>query len=388
MKIVYYSKTFFADCDFPLIKALQDKGIDVRYYMSLPRNFQMDNLIELDKPIKRMQLVKASKIKGMEKYKDCIDLNRLYFIAGYPNRVFWFPSWFFWLYCVIHILLQKPDVIHIDWQLSSPFEKLLLLTKCVRKRVMTVHDPIAHTGNYCKKDEKNRKQSFAWANKFILLNKVQVQDFVDTYNIDIENIYFSHLGVYDSISRVKSLQLSFDSPYILFFGYINKYKGLEYLLKAMALVHKDYPELKLIIAGRGDFYFDVNEYMNLDYIEWRNRYIGVAELAGLLHGCICVVCPYTDATQSGVVQTAFSSGVPVIATNVGALPEVVIDGINGLIVKPLDSTELCSAIKKIYSQEDLRVRMVDNVKRFWQNNNSWDSISNDYIDVYLECQNK
>ena len=77
------------------------------------------------------------------------------------------------------------------------------------------------------------------------------------------------------------------------------------------------------MAGGGKFHFDVSEYEALDYIGIRNRFIPDDEMVALIKNCAFMVCPYTDATQSGVIMSAFAFNKPVIATDVGGLPEMV-----------------------------------------------------------------
>lgn len=81
--------------------------------------------------------------------------------------------------------------------------------------------------------------------------------------------------------------------------------------------------MNLVIAGGGQIYFDFKPYENLNYIKLINEYIPISSLSGLLQNALFAVCPYKDATQSGVVQMAFSANVPLIVTNVGDLPNAV-----------------------------------------------------------------
>ena len=108
--------------------------------------------------------------------------------------------------------------------------------------------------------------------------------------------------------------------YVLFFGRISPYKGVEYLFRAMERVHKVHPNVKVIVAGSGEMYFDASEYEKYEYVKIVNRFIELDELADLIRGALFTVCPYTDATQSGVVYSSFALNTPVIATNVGGLP--------------------------------------------------------------------
>lgn len=387
MKVIYYSPAFFSDCDFPLIKALQKKGIDIRYYIPLNLNFQKSGLLEFDKPIRKWGIFKASEMKEMTMYKDCIDLNHLYFICGFVSK-WWFPmSWLLYLYVFFHMLSQRADVFHFTWQFNC-FERLLFLLKFTRK-IMTVHDPIQHSGlNNYEKNEKSRVRCFKWADNFILLNNVQIADFSSRYGIDKRRIKVSHLGVYDALGYIESPDISIKSPYIIFFGQISPHKGLEYLLEAMRIVHREYPELKLLIAGSGDLYFDVTPYENIDFVIWENRYVGIRELISMVKNSFFAVCPYKDATQSGVIQTAFALDVPVVATNVGVLPSIVEDGIFGRIVPACNSKALGEAICELIESPETLKRMRENILRQWLPAMSWTSIANDYVKLYNICNEK
>ena len=114
------------------------------------------------------------------------------------------------------------------------------------------------------------------------------------------------------------------------------YKGLDYLLPAMQHVHQQCPDCKLIVAGGGTFHFDITPYHTLSYIDVRNRFIPDSELVALIQHAAFMVCPYTDATQSGVIMSAYAFEKPVIATNVGGLPEMVSHQHYGLIIKERD----------------------------------------------------
>jgi glycosyltransferase involved in cell wall biosynthesis len=133
----------------------------------------------------------------------------------------------------------------------------------------------------------------------------------------------------------------------LFFGAISQYKGVDILLKAMPLVFKEFPSETLIIADR------MKEGLNLDQdiinkyksqIVILDRYIPNEELFALIQESKFVVCPYLDATQSGVLMTAFALNKPVIATNVGAFPEYIEHNITGMLVPVSDPDKLANAI--------------------------------------------
>ena len=148
------------------------------------------------------------------------------------------------------------------------------------------------------------------------------------------------------------------------------------------MVHGRYPELMLVVAGGGNYYFDVEPYKELDYVRIINRYIGTRELAGMLRACEFGVCPYKDATQSGVVQTAFTLGVPMVVTNVGALAVAVQHNITGLVVKPCDANDLANGIMDLYSNKEKRNTMRTHIKEIWMKDMGWETIADDYLKCY------
>lgn len=114
--------------------------------------------------------------------------------------------------------------------------------------------------------------------------------------------------------EVPSELINIDKPYILFFGRIEAYKGVELLCDAFLSC----PELKdnfyLVIAGKGSFFIDSNK-RKTNVIEM-NRYIKDSEIAYIYRNAAAVVYPYISATQSGVLTLAFFFGTPVLASDV------------------------------------------------------------------------
>lgn len=143
---------------------------------------------------------------------------------------------------------------------------------------------------------------------------------------------------------------------ILFFGHIRKYKGLDILIEAFAMALKRDPQLTLKIAG--EMFYDKEEDCNpLSLIEKLNlresvtadiRYIPNEEIPEIFHDVDLAVFPYRSASQSGPLTVAYSYGVPVIATKVGGLPDVVMEGESGFLVEPERPDLLAEAIIKFF----------------------------------------
>lgn len=136
--------------------------------------------------------------------------------------------------------------------------------------------------------------------------------------------------------------------YLLFFGLVRKYKGLELLLKAMPYIVQQIKDLKLIIAG--EFYSGKEEYFNMlnelqiiEHVHIVNRFIPSEEVKYFFSLADLVVQPYLTATQSGITQIAYHFEIPVVVTDVGGLAELVPDGKVGYVV-PVDYTQVARAV--------------------------------------------
>jgi len=169
-------------------------------------------------------------------------------------------------------------------------------------------------------------------------------------------------------------------PTLLFFGYLHEEKGLPDLIDALPQVAARVPELRVVIAGEPEL--DVAPLQSraralgvADRIEWRLRYVEAAEVGALFTAATAVVLPYRKASQSGVAFLAGAYGRPLVATRVGALPEVVRDGVSGLLVPPEDPQALAAALKELLSDPVRARKMGGAHARFCRTEGSWASIA-------------
>jgi len=143
-----------------------------------------------------------------------------------------------------------------------------------------------------------------------------------------------------------------DGNIILFFGFIREYKGLKYLIRALPEVLS---KVQVTLFVVGEFWKDKDEYIRLikevkieNNIILVDEYVPNEDVGYYFSAADLVAQPYTSATGSGVIQIAFGFNKPVIATEVGCLPEVVEDGKTGYLVPPESTHELAEAIIKFF----------------------------------------
>lgn len=157
-------------------------------------------------------------------------------------------------------------------------------------------------------------------------------------------------------AALEKLGLPIDNKYMMFFGFIRDYKGLDILLEAFADSQFRDSGYKLIIAG--EYYAKKEKYQNLiakynlaNDIHQFDGFIADSEVSNYFNACDLLVQPYKTATQSGVTQIAYHFNKPMIVTNVGGLSEMCPDGRVGYVVDPNPSA-IKDAILKFYNDTD------------------------------------
>lgn len=151
------------------------------------------------------------------------------------------------------------------------------------------------------------------------------------------------------------LKLDPSKRYMLFFGLIRDYKGLDLLLKAYADSRFREMDIRLIVAGEfygsSEKYFELEKELGLEgKIIWSNDFVPNAEVRYYFGAADLVVQPYRTATQSGISQIAYHFEKPMLVTNVGGLPEIVPNGKAGLVVNP-DPAEIADGIIDFFTND-------------------------------------
>jgi glycosyltransferase involved in cell wall biosynthesis len=186
---------------------------------------------------------------------------------------------------------------------------------------------------------------------------------------------------------LSELRLNPDHKYILFFGFIRSYKGLDLLIEALSYEGLKGKDIRLVVAG--EFYEDEAPYRELvrkydlsEEIIFHDHFIKDSEVPLYFSMADLVVQPYKSATQSGVTQIAYQYGKPMLVTDVGGLKEIVSHGKCGYVVKP-DPREISISLID-YFENDRKASFTECVinekKKF-----SWEKMTGTINEVLSEC---
>lgn len=267
---------------------------------------------------------------------------------------------FNWIKVASYIKKQKPDLVLFQWlhPYFAPCYWWLLNSLRSFKTLAIVHNALPH-----ERFVMDKFLTKITLGKFdYLISHAQTDADILKGILPKANIKINPHPAYNffKISNMtketarNQLKIKSDDKVLLFFGLVREYKGLKHLLKAMPEIINNIPNVKLIIAG--DFAGKKSEYDELinvegvsDHLLIRDGHIPIPEVEPYFAASDIVVLPYESATQSGVIQVAYSFGKPVLATRVGGLPDVVDNMETGYVIEPQSPNEIATAINDFYS---------------------------------------
>ena len=279
----------------------------------------------------------------------------------------------------------RPDVVH--WQLGGNIVDLALLP-CFRRYplVSTFHDVSLHAGEEHRLGNLVRHLIRRSSDAIIVHGQTLRQEMMSRHNMPAGKVHAIHIGEHEvaPFKRYERQDIQEQGNLILFFGRIWEYKGLQYLIEAEPLITAAVPDARIVIAGAGEDFKRYEEMIGnrRDNFIVHNRRIPYDEGAGLFQRCSVVVLPYTEASQSGVVPTAYGFKKPVIVTDVGSIPEIVDNEKTGLVVPPRDAGALAKAIIRLLKDDKLRQRMGETAYQKLKKDFSWDAIAERTGEVY------
>ena len=287
------------------------------------------------------------------------------------------------------IRLINPSIVHIH---STFGLSLSILNSCKNiPTVMTLHDSglvcpglkmLKNDNSYCKEQScKNEKFINCFINKccnksieaslrhclLSYLNKKllhgidmyitpsnSLKELVLNANIGINENNIVTVNNFLSNDEIKDIQPNYNNKgYFLYIGRLSKEKGVHYLLEAMNYLPR---EIKLHIVGKGPEeenlkrYANLNNLDNVKFLGFKNR----EEIKEEYQNCIATILPCNWFEIFGMTNIeSFINGKPVIASNIGGIPEIVEDNVNGLLFEPANVEQLKECILKYWNNPDL-----------------------------------
>lgn len=379
---------FHEEPNLCLAKALGKAGYKVDFYL-------VDDVLRSKGYQAGIEYKNAMRIPGLIKLDPKVAPEIVNYYKGLPVRLFLFrlisfsPKLLFInrliiKYCVSAIKRQKYDVINIVGQ--NPWLIYFYNELHGENIVDTIHEVGSH---------QDGVQSTSFID-FIIKKRIRLifpsestrQRFMTIRGSDNCKTTVIPLGIYTAnllYKRNINLHLNIEAGKIifLFYGYLKPYKGLDMLKEAFLGVKKTTDNFYLIIAGAGsdpniDFFKSQTNCMVM------NRFLTDGEMMQLNDIADVVLLPYKSASQSGIVPVSFMFGNPVIATNVGAMPEYIKNGENGIIVPKNDAIAFSYAMLKLLNDEPLLEHLRQGAKEFGHGDRfDWKNIAKETLKFYF-----
>jgi glycosyltransferase involved in cell wall biosynthesis len=300
-----------------------------------------------------------------------------------------------WLITGKRIKRQKPDILLLRFWLPFMGPCLGTVSRITRSnkhtKVVCIFDNVIPHEK--RPGDKFLTRYFTKSIDGAIVMSVTVEDELKTFRRDIPiklnpHPLFDNYG--DAVPKeyaLAALNLDPEFSYLLFFGFIRAYKGLDLLLDAFADHRLRNRKLKLLVAG--EFYEDdapyrtkIKEHRLENDVIIFNRFIRDKEVPLFFGAADLVVQPYKSATQSGVTQIAFHYEKPMLVTEVGGLKEIITHGKCGYVVKP-DFQSIADSIVDFYdnNRKELFTEGVKQEKQKF----TWDKMTGSIIEVYRKC---
>lgn len=275
---------------------------------------------------------------------------------------------------------MKADVVIFSYWMSFMAPCFGTIAGCVEKNgysrcIGLIHNMIPHEQKIIDKILPgyfvNRMDAFAALSDSVL-EDIGKFDRNSRPKISSPHPVYDHYGTLpDRNSALETLCLDKENRYVLFFGFVRAYKGLDLLLEAMADKRLSDMDIHLIVAG--EFYEDSARYMDIvekynlgNRVHFFSEYIPDSKVKFFFGSCDIVAQPYRTATQSGVTQIAYHFGKPMLVTKVGGLSEIVPEGKVGYNVDPRPDA-IADALADFYlkdSAEALKAGIQDEKKKY------------------------
>ena len=224
--------------------------------------------------------------------------------------------------------------------------------------------------------------------KVILHSKSTLKRFELIQKADLCNPQYIPFGKFETLLLYRkyvnmSIDLDKNYPTFLFYGYFRPYKGLDTLAAACKLLEEQKVRYNIIIAGSG-YDENLDYFRNLKNCTVINKFLSDDEMMHLNEISDVVLLPYKSASQSGIVPTSFMFSNPIIATKVGALPEVIKNNENGLLVEPNNPSSFANSMKLLATDINVLATLKNGANNFGNHDEyDWNNIASKTISVLM-----
>ena len=248
---------------------------------------------------------------------------------------------------------EKPDAVHTHLDVikyAVPAAKLAGIRRCIH----TVH-------NVADKEAEGRLQKivngifFRWSWSVpVALSPMVQQTVVDFYGLPQEKVPVIYNGVDLSRCIPKESYATGEPIRLIHVGRFNEQKNHRRLLEAFSLFRKEYPSAQLVLLGDGELLEDTKQYANQLSLEDNVSFLGSqSNVHPYLHDADLFLLPSDYEGMPMTIIEAMGTGLPVVATNVGGVPDMITHGESGLLTE-LSAEAVCSAIRQLADSEQLR----------------------------------
>jgi glycosyltransferase involved in cell wall biosynthesis len=286
---------------------------------------------------------------------------------------------------------EKIDLIHLNT--LTPFCKYAGIAGFI-KRIPIVwfvrENPLISRSKRLKFWLKKVSSKIVFVDKDTM-NKLMIKDELKKVELVYNGVDTSYFKPEKSELLIKSFKIEPENKLIGYIGLITERKGIEYLIKAFEKVKQEYKRCKLIIIGsykkEDEFYYkkllELIKTLNLENEIYLTG--NIWDIKDAINNLDIVVLPSLEERCSRVLLESISCAKPVVASNVGGNPEIIQNGLNGLIVPPEDNDELAKAILKFLTNEKLAEEMGKNgrliAEKYFDININIQKIKRIYIDL-------
>jgi glycosyltransferase involved in cell wall biosynthesis len=275
------------------------------------------------------------------------------------------------------IFKEKPDIVHTHSSKAGILGRLAAKIAGVPYIVHTPHGHVfyGHFGILASKIFLWVERIFSkFTDRMVALTDGERNDYIKLSVCPPQRVFKIHSGVDleqfmqpngNRVEKKRSLGLDQNGTVIGFVGWLLPIKGPAYLLKAMAHIWPEHPAASLVMVGKGELDVDLrtqalkmNANGKVKFLGWREDVHEIIPIFDLL------VLPSLNEGMGRVLVEAMAAGKPVVASEVGGIPDLVKHGETGYLVRPADERALANGIKKLLNDPERAQQMGQRGKEY------------------------